>query len=139
MQEAITRAQDRPVARPLMRSSTPLNAELSPILEPTQGSPEEGETSPYRQERLATESQVDQPLRHSTLKEELGIDNSVDGSPHRFYDWENDADGKKGAADPNSFLPIAEQIRLRAERLRRSQIEKKEQEVARRQRRREKR
>ena len=38
-----------------------------------------------------------------SLKKELGIDESVDGSPHRFFDWKSD---DSGLADTTSFLTI---------------------------------
>ena len=49
------------------------------------------------------------------LKRELGIVDSHDGSPHRFFDWEQDP------AESDSFLTIEEQIRLRHARLKHSQ------------------
>ena len=39
------------------------------------------------------------------LKNELGIVESLDGSPHRFFDWERDKLGD-GAADSDSFMTI---------------------------------
>ena len=40
---------------------------------------------------------------NKSLKKELGIDESLDGSPHRFYDWKSD---DSGIADTSSFLTI---------------------------------
>ena len=40
---------------------------------------------------------------NKSLKKELGIDESLDGSPHRFYDWKSD---DSGIADTTSFLTI---------------------------------
>ena len=67
----------------------------------------------------------------TSLRKELGIGSDVsDESPHRFYDWGHDDDGK-GAADPSNFLTIEDQIRQRAERLKLSEIAEKEEEVRR--------
>ena len=73
-----------------------------------------------------------------SLKKELGIEESHDGSPHRFFDWDKDRKGD-GAADISSFTGIQDQIRQRNDRLRQIEIQKKEDEAASKKRRRERR
>ena len=63
-----------------------------------------------RQKQLQYMATEEEDLKTS-LRKELGIGSELeDESPHRFYDWGHDSDGK-GAADPSNFLTIEEQIR----------------------------
>ena len=40
------------------------------------------------------------------LRQELGIEEQYDGSPHRFFDWQRDQLGGDGAIESDSYLSI---------------------------------
>lgn len=74
------------------RAYTPRNCSIQEL---------EEEETPEQRQYLATE---DESLKTS-LRKELGIDGSDDGSPHRFFDWENQ-EKDDGPANPNNFSTI---------------------------------
>ena len=94
----------------IKRSTTPRLYAVEPIVE---------ETSPDRH-LLTSESQSVLP----SLKKEWGIEEAVEGSPHQFYTWERD--DQSGADNSDNFLTIEEQIRQRAARVRRLELERKQ-------------
>jgi hypothetical protein len=42
----------------------------------------------------------------TSLRKELGIEETVDGSPHRFFNWENDVMEGEGPSNPENFSTI---------------------------------